>query len=107
MPTIEVSSKNDAITMRIDRDDWQKSNGYRFHILLISDDAASVSAIVLNLPGIGSCGETEEEAMVNVKEAIQGALEEYKVSGRAIPWKDTSGEVIPRGAIQKWIVVNA
>jgi predicted RNase H-like HicB family nuclease len=86
---------------------WQESSTtYRFHILLTRDDADSYSAVVLNLPGAGSCGSTEEEAMENVQEALQGVLDSYKASGQDIPWKDSSAPEIPPGAKQKWISLN-
>jgi predicted RNase H-like HicB family nuclease len=79
---------------------------YKFHVLLTKDDEDSFSAVVLNLPGAGSCGSKEEEAMENVREAIRGVLESYKASGEEIPWKDSSAAEIPPGAKQKWIILN-
>ena len=97
--------ENTAITQELPG--WQPTKGYRFHILITRDEDGGYSAIVLNLPGIGSCGDTMEEALENAKEAIQGALEVYKASGEAIPWKDTSSAEIPAGAKQSWITLNA
>ena len=97
---------NDAATFRIARADWKPSPGRRFHILITKDDTDSFSAVVLNLPGAGSCGSTEEEAMENVKEAIRGVLEAYKAAGQDIPWYDSSAADIPPGAMQKWIILN-
>jgi predicted RNase H-like HicB family nuclease len=86
---------------------WQESPAtYRFHILLTKDDLDSFSAVVLNLPGAGSSGSTEEEAMENAREAIRGVLEAYKASGQDIPWKDSSAAEVPSGAQQKWIDLN-
>ncbi len=84
------------------------SQTYRFHILLTQEDETDfVSAIVLNLPGVSSCGDTDEEVLANVKEAISAALESYREAGEAIPWKDSSDVVIPPGARRKWIIQNA
>jgi predicted RNase H-like HicB family nuclease len=86
---------------------WRESPAtYKFHILLTKDDEDSISAVVLNLPGAGSCGSKEDEAMENVREAIRGVLESYKASGEEIPWKDSSAAEIPPGAKQKWITLN-
>ena len=87
---------------------WQEqgSKAYRFRILLMPEDDGSWSAIVLNLPGIGSCGSTEDEAMTNAKEAILAALEGYGAAGQPIPWKDSSAAEIPRNAKVKWIILN-
>jgi predicted RNase H-like HicB family nuclease len=100
----DVTLESMAVTQTFPSGDWQPTRGYRFHILLVPEEDSSLSAIVLNLPGIGSCGDTEEEAIENVKEAIRGALDEY---GDSIPWKDTSSEEIPPGAKQRWIVLDA
>jgi predicted RNase H-like HicB family nuclease len=106
MPTEMM--KNDASKYNISRiTDWSPSPAHRFHILLTKDDPDSFSAVVLNLPGAGSCGSTEEEAMENVKEAIRGVLEAYKASGQDIPWKDSAGADIPPGTKQKWIIQDA
>jgi predicted RNase H-like HicB family nuclease len=103
----EITWENSAVTKYIKSDDWKPTKAYKFHILIERDeDHLSYSAIVLNLPGIGSCGDTAEEAMANVREAIQGALEAYKAADREIPWKDSLGAEIPAGASQAWIIVD-
>jgi predicted RNase H-like HicB family nuclease len=106
MPT--EAMKNDAATFKVASTDWRPSPAYRFHVLLTKDkdDADSFSAVVLNLPGAGSCGSTEEEAMENVKEAIRGVLETYKASGRDIPWKVSLAADIPPEAKQRWIILD-
>lgn len=52
------------------------------------DEAYSVTA--LNLPGVVSCGDTQDEAIANIKEAALGIIEEYEESGEPIPWKELS-----------------
>jgi len=81
-------------------------SGCPIHLLIIQDDDSGYSAIALNLPGSGSCGDTEEEAIENAKEAVRGVLEEYRESGEAIPWKDTRDVEIPPSAKQLWVIVN-
>ena len=83
------------------------STTYRCHVCLIPEEDGSFSAIVVNLPGAGSCGDTEEEALENVREAILGVIESYIASGEEIPWKDAESEDIPAGAKHKWMLVNA
>jgi len=102
-----VSWENAARTEYIDPTEWRASKAHRFHLLLTKDDEGVFSAVVLNLPGVGSCGDTEEEAVENVKEAIRAAMEEYRESGMTVPWKDTSAEEIPAGAKQKWVILDA
>ncbi len=88
--------------------DWhENANDYRCHISLEREDDGSVSAIVLNLPGAGSCGDTEEEALTNVREAIVGVIESHKEAGENIPWLGLNEYEIPEGTQLKWILVNA
>jgi predicted RNase H-like HicB family nuclease len=109
MPTTEYTRMNFACTETLSSSAWQDLTGYRVHLLVVKDEEGGYSAIALNLPGIGSCGSTEEEAVENAREAIRGALESYRDSGDAIPWKDTSNAEIPvgAGATEKRIIVNA
>lgn len=81
---------------------------HRFQLALLQEDDGTVSALVVNLPsGIGSCGDTEEEATEHVREAIEGVLEEYATSGVDIPWIDPMTVVLPQGSKQKWIIVHS
>lgn len=98
---------NTAITQRVSSDDWLKVREYRCHILITQDVGGVFSAVVLNLPGIGSCGDTEEIAIANAKDAIRLALEDYEESHEEIPWKDTSTVVIPQGAKHLWVILDA
>jgi len=84
---------------------WAERKAYRLHMLITRDEDGVYSAVTLNLPGVGSCGETEQEAMANAKDAIREALASYE--GEEIPWRDSSSDEIPFGAKQKWIIVNA
>jgi len=107
MATIE-SSENTAISLHFDPN-WfgRKPKAYRCHICLIPEEDGSFSAIVLNLPGAGSCGSTEEEAVQNVREAILGVIESHAAANEEIPWRDSMASDIPQGAKQKWILVDA
>lgn len=80
---------------------------FRLHLLITQDADDTYSAVVLNLPGTGSCGDTEEEAVRNSIEAARGAIEIYEDDGEEIPWRETSAVEIPAGAKQKWVVLDA
>jgi predicted RNase H-like HicB family nuclease len=99
-----VELENEALTFSRD---WREGKAYRCHICLIPEEDGSFSAIVLNLSGAGSCGDTEEEALKNVREAVLGVIESYTDAGDEIPWEDSRSEDIPPGAKQIWILVNA
>jgi predicted RNase H-like HicB family nuclease len=105
--TNEPHTANDAATTNFPRKTWTSTNAYRFRIQITKEEDGSFSAIVMNLPGIGSCGSTEEETMANVREAIVAAMEAYNASHAPIPWKVITSVQIPYGAKQKWIVLDA
>ena len=86
---------------------WPERTAYRCHVGLIQEDDGSFSAVVLNLPGAGSCGNTVEDALRNVREAILGTIESYTEAGEGIPWRGPGDYEIPEGAIPKWILVDA
>lgn len=87
--------------------EWNRSEKYRCQVLVVREDDGSYSSIVVNLPGVGSCGDTEEDALANVREAVGAAIESYKEAGKDIPWTDVDGASIPSNAKQKWILVDA
>jgi predicted RNase H-like HicB family nuclease len=98
--------ENDALTQKLEGE-WKPTKAYRYHILITKDEDGTFSSIVLNLPGIGSCGASKDEALENAKEAILGAMEVYEEAGEAIPWKDTSSVYIPPDAWHQWIILDA
>jgi predicted RNase H-like HicB family nuclease len=79
---------------------------YRCHLAILCEDDGTYSAIVLNLPGAGSCGASEAEAIQNAREAAMGVISSFIEDGEEIPWVDASSEQIPEGAKQKWILVD-
>jgi predicted RNase H-like HicB family nuclease len=79
---------------------------YRCHLAIVREDDGTFSVIVLNLPGAGSCGDTEQEAIVNTREAVSGIIHSYRDSGVDIPWACATTYTIPDGAKQKWILVD-
>jgi len=78
---------------------------YRCHLAILKDEDGRFSVIVLNLPGAGSCGDTEDEAVHNAREAVTGVIESYIEDGEEIPWKTEYS--IPEDSKLKWILVNA
>jgi predicted RNase H-like HicB family nuclease len=77
------------------------------HVLLIKEsDDIGISAVVLNLPGCASQGDTIEEAMANVKEAIEGVLEVYWDHKEVPPWRNSREDEIPPFSEQRWIQVE-
>lgn len=107
MSTVEFSLTNNAESCLVRQDQWVESRGtYRCHVLLIKEEDGGFSAVVLNLPGAGSCGDTEEESLLNVREALHGVIRSYLDAGKEIPWVDSLATEIPADAKHKWILVN-
>jgi predicted RNase H-like HicB family nuclease len=104
-PTL-LESESNSMSFVFDAVEWPKQAAYRCHVCVIPEEDGGFSAIVLNLPGAGSSGETEPEALANVEESIRGLIEVYGEHGDPIPWKDYRSEEIPEGAKAKWILVN-
>ena len=57
----------------------------RFTVVLEKDEDGIYVATVPALPGCISDGSTVEEAIANIKEAIQGFIEDMIADGEAIP----------------------
>jgi len=76
---------------------------YRCEVRLV--EAGGLSAYVPSLPGVASMGDTEEEALRNVQEALAGAITTYLSLNEPIPWcKQTEA---PRpGELRRWVVVH-
>jgi predicted RNase H-like HicB family nuclease len=86
---------------------WQSfDRAYQCPVLLCPEEGG-FSIHALTLPGAVSEGESEEEALANIAEAIQLLIEGYTESGIAIPWRAVEVDDIPKGAKKRWILVNA
>jgi len=86
-----------------------QANAIRCHVVITKDDEDLYSAIALNLPGVGSCGTSEEEAIANAKEAIRAAVAWYLEREGTVPWL-SPGEYeadIPDGCRLVWILADA
>lgn len=106
MSPIDISL-SPAESFQADPDAWKESTrAYRCHILLTQEDDCGYSAIVLNLPGAGSCGDTEDEAVHNAREAVCGVIESYLADGEDVPWIDSLTAEIPKNSRQLWILVH-
>lgn len=110
MSTTDVSYElvNNAITLA-EEPQWDKStfDRYHVHVAVVKEEDGAFSAIVLNLPGAGSCGPTEKEAIENAKEAVLGVIESHRAAGEEVPWIDCYQEDVPDGATLKWVLVDA
>jgi predicted RNase H-like HicB family nuclease len=81
------------------------SRGCRLDLLISKDENELFSAVVLNLPGVGSHGTTEEEAIQKATEAFFAAKSCYEEGGEGIPW-DPNYVVDDAGAKIKKVIVH-
>ncbi|MDG6926531.1 MAG: type II toxin-antitoxin system HicB family antitoxin [Nitrososphaerota archaeon] len=57
----------------------------RYRTLVEQDEDGKFTAIVPELPGCLSCGDTRDEALDNVKEAIQAYIESLQKHNEPVP----------------------
>ena len=79
---------------------------YDCKVLLVPDEDGGFSAIMPHLPGTSSQGETEAEALANIKEAFRGVARVYLEQGGTIPWSQPDLEDKPQGSRERWILVD-
>ncbi len=65
---------------------------YDFKVLLEPDESGGYVVSCPSLPGCYSQGDTVDEALANIREAIELCLEDLRAHGEAIP--DPSGMLI-------------
>ena len=61
----------------------------RFRVILEQEEEGGFSVYVPSLPGCASQGETKEEALANIREAIEGYLLSLQDDGLPIPSEHT------------------
>jgi predicted RNase H-like HicB family nuclease len=107
MAPLLLENESNSTSFTFQEMQWPEQSAYRCHVCLVHEEDGQVSAIVLNLPGAGSCGMTEEEALANVEEAVRGVIESYEKDESPVPWQDSGTTGIPEGAKLRWILVDA
>ena len=64
------------------------------YLVVIEEGPTSFGAYVPDLPGCVAAGETREEAMELIREAIEFHLEDIREHGLALPVPHSSGEFV-------------
>jgi predicted RNase H-like HicB family nuclease len=62
-----------------------KENGMKYRVIIAQDEDGVFVAEVPALPGCISQGKTRNEAINNIREAIEGYLESLKAHGEPVP----------------------
>lgn len=81
-------------------------SAHECRVLLVPESTGGYSAHALRLPGVVSQGETEAKALANVEEAFRGSIAEYRESGVEVPWGDVVVDDVPKGSVEKWLLVD-
>ena len=64
------------------------------YLVVLEEGPASFGAYVPDLPGCVAAGESREEALILIREAIEFHIEGLKQSGQPIPPPSSSSEVV-------------
>jgi predicted RNase H-like HicB family nuclease len=64
------------------------------YLVVVERGATSYGAYVPDLPGCIAVGETREEVLASIQEAIEFHLEGLKEDGQPIPPSSSSGEIV-------------
>ena len=74
-------------TVSVDSSGWEQHENrvFRCHVYL-RPEYPGFSVRAARLPGVVSQGEDEQEALDNIAEAYQGAIESYRTHKEEIPW---------------------
>ena len=100
----EIRESGEAAITQVD---WVSTNGrvYECRVMLVPENAGGYSAHAMQLPGVVSEGESEEEALANIRDAFCTAIQVYLEEGQPIPWHEVAIEK-PQGAHERWIAVD-
>ena len=71
----------------------------RFRVVLESNELGGYTVTVPLLPGCISEGDTNEEAMANIKEAIELYMESLQADGEPIPSEEAAEETVIEVAV--------
>ncbi len=102
MSTVEETGAHPQIT---DGTAWAKPESRFSCKVFVLEEDSEYSVFAADLPGVVSQGDTINDALENIREALEGALAEYLDDGGTVPWSAESMEK-PRGAIEFRLTVN-
>ena len=66
----------------------------KFRVILEPNELGGYTVMVPLLPGCISEGDTKEEALANIREAIELYIESLQADGESIPTEETVEEVV-------------
>ena len=75
---------------------------YDCRVALFAEPEGGFSVYAVNLPGVCSQGETEEQALAGIKDSLAAAIGEYLADGE-IPWSD---EVVEPSYTVRHVIID-
>lgn len=79
----------------LDGDGWKPGDGtIRVRVVLEREDGG-YSVHCRDLAGAHSQGDTEDDALANIREAVVGAIRAYRDQVQPIPWGETYPDGLP------------
>ncbi len=84
---------------------WVGRNRYQFEVILRTEPEGGFSVQAAALPGAISEGDTVDEALDNICDALQGLLEHYREEGKdlervGVPLEPEKGDLV------RWVIVD-
>ncbi len=79
---------------------------YVCRVWVHEESCGGFSAEVITLPGVVSQGDTEEDAIANLREAFKGAVESYLEAGSDIPWSNDVPSERPASTKEKRVIMH-
>lgn len=64
------------------------------YLVVVEEGSSSFGAYVPDLPGCVAAGETREEALTLIRDAIEFHLQGLKKAGQPIPRPSSTGEIV-------------
>ena len=80
-------------------------NTFECRAVICPEEEGGYSAFALKLPGVVSQGETQSEAIENIREAFRGVVIAYREQGMEMPWDEVEVDR-PKDSVERWILVN-
>ncbi len=78
---------------------------FECRVLICPEETGGYSAHATRLPGVVSQGDTEREALENIRDAFRGAISVYQEEGTPVPWSPIDFDP-PKNSVQRWILVD-
>ncbi len=84
---------------------FSPERAYGCAVRLVPEEVGGYSVYVPELPGVVSEGDTHDEAIANITEALGASLRAYHEAGQPIPW-DKADKPLESDERPAWVTVD-